>query len=59
MKLEDAVAPPRRNLTDFRGLGVLSLADFGSVARGEANERSDAGILFDRDRAASAAEPGP
>lgn len=47
MELEEAVLRLRQNMTELRGIGVRSLAVFGSVARGEADATSDVDVLVE------------
>jgi predicted nucleotidyltransferase len=50
MKRERAIDLLRRHEREFRDAGVGALYLFGSVARGQANEKSDVDVFFDLDR---------
>jgi len=51
MNREHIVATLRAHETELRAAGVVHLRIFGSVARGEANDRSDVDLLAEFDPA--------
>lgn len=54
MRREDALAVLTAHHDDLRGMGVRSLALFGSVARDEARSDSDIDVLVELERPAGA-----
>lgn len=49
MNRDRVISALRRHEAELRGLGVRSLALFGSTARGEASDRSDVDLVVDLD----------
>jgi predicted nucleotidyltransferase len=49
--LEDVISTLRAEEPNLRAMGVARAAVFGSIARGEATERSDIDVLIDLDPA--------
>jgi len=47
MTLEETVTHLKRNMASLREYGVVSISVFGSVARGESDDRSDVDLLVE------------
>jgi predicted nucleotidyltransferase len=50
MKRDEAISQLKQHETELKRLGVEHLYMFGSTTRGEANEDSDVGLVFDYER---------